>query len=688
MRANKFLSIFLIEIVTVINVTKSLNDCYFEKTKKSILCNDLNFNLNSLSFKNDPNDLKLINKINFSPLFKNQILNKINILRTLEYYKAINSSFLFQITYSHLKGIDIDIFQNLINTNTNVYLMFYDSIIDIYSNNSLLTSCNLSMKSSTEVVTGEIYFLVRNTYKRKVCPLIFHNLNPVSLIFFFLIDTIYKKNVVNFENSDELKSNIKVFGLQNCENVIIDSKILNKKLLEYTNEIGIGGKIKEIRTESFTNLPNLRFILLDIYFIRNLLHKTFDWINAINSDLNVNVFNSKEVLSYINRVVYLNIFHSENPKVDFGLTANDIFPDFDFCLYTKFPFKQLILLTITDGIPRKTYNFTCTFHYIRKMNSYLVNSFYVYFPESFLYNFENISHCDFNKMYSNCKIKTKFDNDFDFQYFREIIIIIDFLVFIILNPIFCLFGLMINLKTVSNFRNEILKTGHYIFIRAYSSICSIYFILTLLNLMNECSFLNSIFCSRIRTLIPVQYFQIVFIVFFRNVLYFVLNTIIIAYTYTRLEKCENSMVLKKSKQINLLTFLMISFVLGSLLNCMNFYFTQVNYSEPLRNYPLMLLEEEIEMSIKNSIIYKSFYAINEFVNNFVFLIIILGIDIKLVIKLRQILRAKNGLCVNINMNSGAKKRQNIELRNFKTTLINSFSYRYYSSREIETQIVR
>ncbi|CAF1099856.1 unnamed protein product, partial [Brachionus calyciflorus] len=176
-----------------------------------------------------------------------------------------------------------------------VNLYFYDSRKDIFSKNSFEESCNLSIVStSPQSVIGKIQFLVRNSYKRKVY-------------------TIYKRNILNFELSTELNSRINILAIKNCENIIIDSNLLNKKLLQFTTMIAFGGKLREIRPDSFTNLPNLKTIGLDIYFTRNLLHKNLDWIKEINKNISVDLFNRTQVMANIKRSVCINIYHAENP---------------------------------------------------------------------------------------------------------------------------------------------------------------------------------------------------------------------------------------------------------------------------------------------------------------------------------------------------------------------------------------
>ncbi|CAF1067164.1 unnamed protein product, partial [Brachionus calyciflorus] len=77
-----------------------------------------------------------------------------------------------------------------------------------------------------------------------------------------------------------------------------------------------------------------------------------------------------------------------------------------------------------------------------------------------------------------------------------------------------------------------------------------------------------------------------------------------------------------------------------------------NYTFPMEKYPLMLLEDPLSLDFKISMILK-------------------WIDIKLILKLRQILKIENCLKINLNKTDTCLKRQNIELRNLKATLINS-----------------
>ncbi|CAF0917996.1 unnamed protein product, partial [Brachionus calyciflorus] len=247
----KSLSVIL-ALATMLNLSDNIESCFLnKKITNSIVCDDLNANLNQILILNKSYDLKRYDKIIFGPIFKNQILHRENLIDTIDFYTKINQTTI-DISYLYLKGIDISLFQNISFTKIIANLYFYDSRIDIYSKNSFEESCNSSVVSTS----------------------------PQS-----------------FELSTELNSQINILAIKNCENIIIDSNLLNKKLLHFTTMIAFSGLVLNCMNYLFSiinytyPMEKHPFILLEDSLILTLDSTFFiKGIYALNEFINKIVF--------------------------------------------------------------------------------------------------------------------------------------------------------------------------------------------------------------------------------------------------------------------------------------------------------------------------------------------------------------------------------------------------------------
>lgn len=654
-----------------------LEKCFLDKKVYfEIVCNDLTANVSQIMEFNQSANLSLYQRIFFNDLFKNQILENKNLNKTIDYFKKFKFNSI-TLSYSFIKGIDINFFHTKIEHNFRYNFFFYDSIIDLYSNGSLLNKCNTILKSSRSITIDFLIFSVRNSYKRKFCPLLFQNTFVSRFLFFNLIDSFYKKNVIHFENSIDFRVEIQAVLIKNSENIILDERVLNKKLFKNVEQVILGGKLKKIETNTFENMTFLKIIRLDIYFARNFLHDDLSWIKSINKNINIKLDDRNQAIKLSNKLVVIDIFHADEPFSDATYTANEFFANEDFCIYVKFPFNQMILLSISDGIQRNnSFNFTCTYHFIRTLNRLLYNDLMLtYFKESILHDFENISHCDFIRMFYRCE-SYKFKRNFDYQNFKDFVVIIDFITLNVINPVLCAIGLFFTLLTTIFLKPKTLKQSHYIFLKTYSGLCSIYFILTLTSLVSECPFYNGMFCSYLWTWKYVQYYNIIVLNFARGVIKFTLNSIIIGFTYSRFINVKCSLDSKLAKDINLRLFLIINLSMGFILNILIFFFLWPNHSQPLVKSPFNLIEDDILFKNKFNIILKYLNLFYESVTNFLLFFINIIIDWVLFFYLKQVIIKNIDLKKKFNMTSRVMNLQNNELRHFKVTfivsIINSF----------------
>lgn len=665
-----FFKFLIFQIFLLITSAKKNTSCFLmNRVAFSLICNDLSGNINQVLQFNNSKNLSLYNRVLFNSFFNKQILSENNLISVLNYLNTVNIKTV-TLSYTFIRGINGNFFQNKTSKDISITLVIYDSLINIYSNGSIDFKCSKLEPTSDYFVINSFIFSVRNPYKRKICPLLFQNTNVKNFFIFALVDTFYKKNVINFENSPYFNSIVNALYIKNTENVILDENLLSQKLFTNVEIVTLEGKFNRIQQNTFVNFTKLKLIRLDIYFARNLLHKGFVWIRAINDNIKVKLEDRDQVLKFVNKAIVIDINHPESVMKDFLQTANEVFPDEDFCLYVNFPFDQLVRLSVSDGINRNfLFNFTCTYHFIRRQNRFLYDYFLVlYFRESILHDFENISHCNFDQMSKNCN-SNNFQLDFDYQIFRQYIIIFDFITLIIINPTICIIGLILTLSIVFFLKQNKLKPSHYLFFITYSILCFIYFLLTLSGLVNECPFHNGIFCSKLWTLKYAQLYKIFVLNFINGTIKFMINSIIIGFTYSRFLVIKQSSESKLSRRINFKTCLITSLIIGLSLNVLNFIFVIPNYIEPFANYPFNLIEDDLIFKSNIGIILKYLNLLYEIATNFFLFIINVIIDWILCLNFRKVVKKNLHLKKILNVNSKISKLKNSDLKHFKITLM-------------------
>ncbi|CAF1018371.1 unnamed protein product [Brachionus calyciflorus] len=304
-----------------------------------------------------------VNRYNiFFKLKKNLLLTRNNLNR------LVNSLFLMKktsiLTISSIVGFEENVFNGFeIDFRMISQIYFVDSHL-FMSNNSKCIFKNKTYLASIPSIT----FIQRIKYT-KICPNLFSNLDMYTLEFHNLADTFIYKNMLKFL-SLKVESTIRELKFMKCENLVLDSSVFHQGLFSQVESIDLDGKIKSIQRDLFENMTNLKYIRLNYYFARNLFHQGFEWIKSINKDLNI-----LENKTNLSRLIAIEIAFCEKYECDLG--HKKLFPEEDFCLYTKFPFNQLTLLIAGNMIEDNSNIETCTFNYL-KIKDLLTNQINIY----------------------------------------------------------------------------------------------------------------------------------------------------------------------------------------------------------------------------------------------------------------------------------------------------------------------
>lgn len=329
-------------------VRNALNDVYFRLSKSSSSILDSSFDLlNNELFLNEA---------------KETYLNLISIFE-------IASSTINRIRFRFLKGFDIT---ETVEKNISLQLEFYYSKLDFYLNRILVQSCDdlISGKhfSHSYEKDARFYYCEYNT---KICPLGFLHLGIGRLRFYGIQNTFYRSNYPKFipmNNTFEFMNYSSPFLLDliDMQNIELTSTILDRTVFKDLFTLRLFGDIKSIQSGLLKSFRSLKIIHLDTKSIKRLFHNGIDWMFDLNPDiqLDLNHISMMNIHEFerldLCVTIFLYTYYTQGSKLQIEFEIKYVFPDQDFCLYTKYPFQKLVVL-LANFFDSK---FTCTFAWI------------------------------------------------------------------------------------------------------------------------------------------------------------------------------------------------------------------------------------------------------------------------------------------------------------------------------------
>lgn len=384
---------------------------------------------------------------------KNNILDeKFNMTSFLRFF--IYSRWYVNAHFINLKGFDLNIEKTTTMSTTtskiienhsissisfiNCRLVFYAdstrrvrSCVDVRSSN--VTTIRSIFQISMASARNGLEILLKNCeFKDRVCPCVFRNANIRWLHVYNLVDSFYRRNVLEFWNDeddddddsmsiDKLNSTVSMLFLDKIDNVDLDTRLLNPRVFASLESVDVRGYVRAVSSTLFDSLPNLRIVNFRTTHFRKLAHNSggIEWIRRMNAHLRVNMSNRTEVSLKSSEYMYV-LLSCE--QVFQEASMSEIFPDEDFCIYAKFPFDQLVFLgqycansTILANIRTLNPTFTCTYMWINQYANLLADIFkdeYLEF-ENFMTIVKSKSYesaaakCEFEKRLARCQ-KSKF----------------------------------------------------------------------------------------------------------------------------------------------------------------------------------------------------------------------------------------------------------------------------------------
>ena len=641
------------------------------RTEETITCNGLNstFNTNKCNISSEINNEKsnfyIINLVLLLKYKQDYVLNNgFNMHEIIEYAKPLAQLY---IKFIELKGFRFDLALQIENNKT--YFEFYDMEFGIFNQQGdLIRNCREYKKAIGNLTRGFIkkdshnfinVNFINTQFRNSLCALQLKNAKIGILKLNYLVNSYYKRNVINFldddiDNNGSLNSEIFRYVVDNFYGLDLDWKLINRDIFKKSKEFHFDGVINSIQNDVFRSFEKLRLIRFNPIFLLNLIRKQgIDWIKSINMGIKSNLTNS-EMINNIDmeksveiKFVIMNVF-------DFLYNNKaQLFYDEDFCLFKDFPFEQLIIINVNLMIKQDKLDLSCT-------TLWLVQYYPIYYKYSKTLIFKSeinqtlqviknqslLKKCDFQTRLSKCnrlnfKITKTNVNVFDFMVISQFLLVI-------FTPIVCLFGIVTNILivlTVFDKRNrKELKEKQYTYM-AINSITNILILfIQILSLMNECQYPFGIFCSSIRKYPVIQYFKIVFGETVSSFLRLISNFTYLAFSINRLSLVgKNGDFIEYFSKLAVYKYMIFSSVVSALFSLVKGFRFRVNSFEPDELYPFIFYRE----SDKNNPNYKTIYtilfvfdAVYNFFNYIIFTFIHLISDILLYFKIRNTIKEK------------------------------------------------
>ena len=503
----------------------------------------------------------------------------------------------------NIKGIDIKTNMKFGMTNDDKYLNTLGidySVFNVYMNDRLFNEYDCLNFNSSELISKNflthpnvLFFGQNMIYASKICPLWFNNTNLFHLVIASLSNSFINKNKFEFTPIGEtLAKQIVVKQLEILRVFIsydeVSTSLINPFVFKSLKQLVITGYVNNIQPELFMHFNELSLLYLNFDRLKAFFHNTNKkWMSNLK-------FNSKSVIFSKTEVLYpkLILFFQDSQDNLFE-NENYDYPDQDFCLFSNFPHEKLVYpLIIMKGVK---INCSCTLLFLLQ-HGLDYNNFYEKVNKNFI-NTSNLpmGYCledqeAYLNLFKKCELenrrvlcnKSSFEQrvylDLSIFDLKMIVKFIEYLVMVILNPILSIMGIISNVmvmivvnkvkKKKDKFNDmKKAKDGMFNHIFIHSLFNVFYCVIFMLKLVNEC-INNTLFCSSVYTDVASQWFKIVLIEFFGNVIKLSCNVSYTSITVSRLIIMKNNSksIIKKFGDVKIKVYLMVLLAITLLLS--------------------------------------------------------------------------------------------------------------------------
>ena len=643
----------------------------------------------------------------------------------------------FIFYYANFRGINLNFMANsgivvtfFSNKHSKFSLRMRYSKFAFYNNKNQLLNPNSTECGQYRFENGYNFFskikelyVADSIYATKICPMWFVNSKLLYVSLQSISNSFINKNMLEFIEIDE---NISVNLITRINQVVLEvsyvfltTKILDRNLFRNIVELDVfGNNIYDIEHDLFKHFSHLNQILFFIDNFKQFFHSNKNkWMYDLGND-SVTFNIDKPGVRFEPNI----LLHFNERMNDFKFYETYKYPEEDFCLFSHFPHERLIYPAF-DTLGKM--NCSCTILWlikytkvyadkrkINKRDNYImfevkynitVDTLYCLFEKN--YN-DLMKKCDFNQRRKLCN-RTGFSlnetnsppNIFFLQTDEDVMNLIglsEYILLVVLNPIFAFFGMLTNLMIVSviynfkNFssykRNKMKKNKDNMFkhILIHSIFNIFYCFIISFKSINEClMFTSSLFCSSVYTYQSAQYFKIIFIEFFGNMTKTCSNISYVAITLSRLlimSKKSKSCV-NKFEKINIKIYFVILIVFSSLLSVFKFFQFNIDSFQDIiytSQFPSEKSNRRHCSLNKDSIfdckILGIIKVMNSVINDIFLFVITVLLDILVLNGLSKMIKSKKEMVDNFHEIEENKKKKRIEKMVFINGLIFLFSH--------------
>lgn len=574
----------------------------------------------------------------------------------LQIDRFLTNILVIQFKFLDIRGFDVE--SGVIKFNDRLEYLILDFYTDFYlfdgAGNMVRTCEDFERLNSSGFIFSGSQFLVLTILKPKnthpICPMFFRNATLTTLKLSYLISSFYLKNTIKFINqtTKRINSSIERFELYESVGLDLDRMLLNEEIFARTSEFSFKAYLNSIQTDLFKPFVNhLKTIELNPSYALELIRKRgIAWIKSINDHLRVDLNDSDNLISNLKHRKKI-IFTEEreflsNDRIQFAY-------DEDFCLFTDFPFEQMVFLIVAkSGYIDVKSELSCTVLWLFRhyQNPNLIKVYRDNFLNAKL-NGSNFSSCNFKYRQSLCDKINFVNSTVSFTRF-DLMILTEFLV-IIFKSIFSILGIVLNVIVIYILTNKKTKTvfeaKHY----KYMSLNCIADISILciesISLIYECQYPLGLYCSSIHELVWVQYLKIVLDAYFNNVFRMLANFAYIGFSLTRLSMIgkKHGKIIEFMDKVSIFRYMSVSLIISLSISVVKPIRYDINLDEPNLSFPIPFDQNKHKYEWLSGAGFAAilvFDFIYDLLNYLVFVLINLVLDIVLVVKLYQVLREK------------------------------------------------
>jgi hypothetical protein len=554
---------------------------------------------------------------------------------------------------------------------------------------------------------------------------------------FSISNSFINKNKLEFIEIDEKSATYLITGIIEYTIDIsyeyLTSRILDRYLFRNVSQFNVfGNNIYDIEYDLFKDFSRLNQILFFIDSLKQFFHSNKNkWMHGLR--YSSDIYDIDEPGVKYNPKLFI---HFNEKKSDFKFYEIYKYPEEDFCLFSHFPHNKLIY-PLFDTLEK--INCSCTLLWLMKYSKLYVDFNRIFKRDDYIQfkvkRYINVStlFCLFEDRYNEFLFKCKFDNrrklcnatSFNLNetnslneipnnifvlYTDEDVInliqLSEYILLVILNPIFAFFGLLTNLMVVIviyNFKNlktdkktdmKRAKDNMFKHILIHSIFNVIYCFIMAFKPINECLiFTSSLFCSSIFTFKSAQYFKIIFIEFLGNIAKTCSNSSYVAITLSRIafisNKSKRCFRIFENLNTKLYLFLIIAF--SSLLSTFKlfefkinrFENTQINENDFPTEKKNLFFCSQPETHLFECEILGVLEIINNIINDILFFILTIILDLMVLKGITNMIKNKKKLVENFKKQEEKKKRNRIQ----KMIVINCLIYIISHSPELTSSII-